>query len=239
MILCAFCKKLDISLKVRKKEVQSFSLQQHDDNVRMITMVMTAMKQLMTMLISAKTLMTKKILEKRFNLVSLPQYSRLQLVPATIPLCQNSLRLLLHIYAAIRSICIGFNDGFVYTFSLIVLKYSTIHPEQVLYNAIYKILPGDRRCDIHQLTCKSSRKKCHLKLLNSVRVWVSTLIAPLIDKDSNLDALFNKQLFGFFSRQCSVLWASVEHMSSMVIISSVCYLILCASVALLPTVGRA
>ena len=124
------------------------------------------------------------------------------------------------IYAAIRSICIGFNDGFVYTFSLIVLKYSTIHPEQVLYNAIYKILPGDRRCDIHQLTCKSSRKKCHLKLLNSVRVWVSTLIAPLIDKDSNLDALFNKQLFGFSPRQCSVLWASVEHMSSTVIISS-------------------
>ena len=36
-----------------------------------------------------------------------------------------------------------------------------------------------------------------------------------------------------------MLWASVEHMSSMVIISSVCYLILCASVALLPTVGRA
>ena len=65
------------------------------------------------------------------------------------------------IYAAIRSICIGFNDGFVYIFSPIVLKYSTIHPEQVLYNAIYKILPGDRRCDIHQLTCKSSRKKCH------------------------------------------------------------------------------
>ena len=36
-----------------------------------------------------------------------------------------------------------------------------------------------------------------------------------------------------------MLWAGVEHMSSMVIISSVCYLILCASVALLPTVGRA
>ena len=215
MILCAFCKKLDISLKVRKKEVQSFSLQQHDDNVRMITMVMTAMKQLMTMLISAKTLMTKKILEKRFNLVSLAQYSRLQLVPATIPLCQNSLRLLLHIYAVIRSICIGFNDGFVYTFSLIVLKYSTIHPEQVLYNAIYKILPGDRRCDIHQLTCKSSRKKCHLKHLNSVRVWVWTLIAPLVDRDSNLDALFNKQLFGFFppSVFCAVGWcrAHVPH----------------------------
>ena len=54
------------------------------------------------------------------------------------------------IYAAIRSICIGFNDGFVYIF--------TIHPEQVLYNAIYKILAGDRQCDIQQLTCKNSRK---------------------------------------------------------------------------------
>ena len=38
---------------------------------------------------------------------------------------------------------------------------------------------------------------------------------------------------------CAGLWTSAEQMSSMVIISSVCYLILCASVALLPTVGRA
>ena len=137
MILCAFCKKLDISKQLGKKRpnlLPSATWWQCEDDDNGDDSNETSDDNDDNADVS-KDADDEEDLRKEVQPCSpcpnIPAYI-LYLPPS------HSVRILSDsscIYAAIRSICIGFNDGFVYIF--------TIHPEQVLYNAIYKN-PGRR-----------------------------------------------------------------------------------------------